>query len=175
VEEQGGNIEVESAGENLGASFRVTLVNVSPGTSPPVEGEHQDVSVTLKGVRVLVVDDDADARVFISHLLSGEDAVVMDVADAPAAIAALDQFEPQVVISDIGLPGVDGYDLIRQVRQRLGPSHAVPAIALTAFVRDDDRHRALQAGYSVHLPKPVDGGRLLRTISRLVEEGREGR
>jgi CheY-like chemotaxis protein len=176
VEMAGGSIRVESPGEGLGSTFVVEFVN-APGAD--LQGGPADASSTgrllrtsIAGILVLVVEDDDDARAFVARLLSDAKADVCEVANAHDAMEALEGFVPQVVVSDIGMPGVDGYDLIRAIRRRTGPTDNVPAIALTAFVRDDDRRRALQAGYDLHLPKPVDAARLLEAVHALTSPSR---
>ena len=122
----------------------------------------------LAGVHILAVDDDADARTLLARLLSIRGATVRLAGSAEEALELLNRQRPHVLVSDIGMPGTDGYELIRQVRQ-LSPEAGgrTPAVALTAFVRSEDRRRALLAGYQRHLPKPVRVSELIAAIARL--------
>ncbi|MDB5296625.1 MAG: hypothetical protein JWO31_2608, partial [Phycisphaerales bacterium] len=117
---------------------------------------------------VLVVDDEPDARAVVARLLEGWDAAVTTAGSAADALAAVRRDKPDVLVSDIGMPGEDGYSLIRAVRA-LGPSGGgdVPAVALTAYARAEDRARALRAGYQGHLSKPVEPGELLTALAAL--------
>lgn len=177
VELHGGTVQAESAGTGKGASFTVRLPLVeAPADQPearrslltPPEPE------ALHGVKVLVVDDEPDALELMRRILAERGAEVTTAASAVEALAAIIRERPDVLVSDIGMPDVDGYELIRRVRgldlQRGG---AVPAVALTAYVRPEDAGQALAAGYQAHLPKPSDPSRLIATIARLVT-GAEG-
>jgi len=123
-------------------------------------------------VRILVVDDDADARSLMNRVLTGGGATVATAADVPQALAAIAQAKPDLLISDIGMPGQDGYDLIGRVRAQGLTARDLPAIALTAFARSEDRRRALLAGFQVHVSKPVEPAELTATAASLV--GRTG-
>ncbi len=126
----------------------------------------------LKGVRVLVVDDEPDARRLIERVLSECGAEVALAASAAEALRLLDAFKPHVLVSDIGMPGQDGYDLLRSVRSRGKSSAEIPAAALTAFARSEDRRRAMLAGFQTHVVKPVDPAELLAVVASLA--GRTG-
>ena len=126
----------------------------------------------LDGVHVLVVDDEADARRVLVMVLERVGAVVATAGSVPAAIEALAKARPDVLVSDLGMPDQDGFDLIRHVRQDGHDARDLPAVALTAFVQKDDAHLALLAGFQVHLPKPVDPHDLTSVIARLA--GRTG-
>jgi CheY-like chemotaxis protein len=122
-------------------------------------------------VKVLAIDDEPDARKLIKRLLELAGARVRVVGAVGEALEALETFAPDVVVSDISLPGIDGYEFIRCVRA-LGPHHGqVPAVALTAYARAEDRQKALSAGFNEHLPKPVDPGTLVAVLARVVREG----
>ena len=123
-------------------------------------------------MRVLVVDDEADARRVLAMVLERVGAVVATAGSVPAAIEALAKARPDVLVSDLGMPDQDGFDLIRHVRQDGHDARDLPAVALTAFVQKDDAHLALLAGFQVHLPKPVDPHDLTSVIARLA--GRTG-
>ena len=116
---------------------------------------------------MLVVEDDQDARVLISQLFREAHASVHEVSDVRSAVASLDTFAPHLVVSDIGMPEQDGYDLIQQIRAGGRDAGTLPAIALTAFARDEDSASTLRAGYQRHLGKPVDAGQLLQAASEL--------
>lgn len=180
VELHGGDIRVESAGENRGSSFIITLptLHIESMTRDDVAQlhgqaiEHNDVP--LKGVKVLAVDDEADARKLISHILTESGATVTAVECADDAITAMKHSQPHVLISDIGMPGTDGLEFLRKVRllpATVGGS--TPAIALTAFARPEDRARALLAGYQLHIAKPVDSSELLSSVAMLANVSRE--
>jgi CheY-like chemotaxis protein len=123
----------------------------------------------LAGLRVLAVDDDLDTLEMMSELLSLRGAEVQSVGSADEAISVLARFEPDVLVSDISMPGRDGYELIRDVRSRGWGPETLPAVAVTALASSEDRRRALDAGYQVHLGKPVDPAEL---TSILVSLGR---
>jgi CheY-like chemotaxis protein len=122
----------------------------------------------LENVRVLIVDDEADARSVLTAIIEQCGAEVMAVAATAEALAALDSFKPDVLMSDIGIPGEDGYSLIRKVRA-LSPEQGgkIPAVALTAYAREEDRMRALLAGYQSHVAKPVNPAELIAVLSGL--------
>jgi CheY-like chemotaxis protein len=122
--------------------------------------------VELTGVTVLVVDDHADARDLIHRLLGDCGATVHVAATAEQAVRLVIEHKPDVLVSDIGMPDADGFELLRRVRA-LPPEQGgrVPAIALTAFARSEDRTRALRAGFVVHVSKPVDPAELIATIA----------
>ena len=113
--------------------------------------------------------------ILVSRILREAAAEVHDLSDVSSALNELDSFQPDLIVSDIGMPREDGYDFIRAIRERgYGPA-ALPAIALTAFARAEDKDRALQAGYQVHLTKPVNTERLIEVAARLVNEARGDR
>ena len=123
----------------------------------------------LAGVKVLVVDDDPDARALVRRILVNCNADVATAASAPEALDLLAADRPDVLVSDIGMPDMDGYDLIRQIRATTNDDgHAqLPAIALTAFARAEDRTNALAAGYQSHLAKPVEPAELIAVVASL--------
>ncbi len=126
---------------------------------------------SLDGVRVLVVEDDFDARILIRRMLEDAGAQVTDTSDVDAAIECIEAVRPAIVVSDIALPHQDGYDLIRRIRERYR-ADVLPAIALTAFARQEDRSKALDAGYQAHLSKPVEPRQLLTVAADLVQGAR---
>jgi CheY-like chemotaxis protein len=122
--------------------------------------------VDLSGVKVLVVDDEADARDLIKRVLGDCDAEVLTAGTATEALAIIEREKPHVLVSDLGMPNVDGFEFLRQVRA-LGTARGgrLPAIALTAFARSEDRTRALRGGFLVHLSKPVEPSELVATVA----------
>ena len=121
----------------------------------------------LKGLRALVVEDDADARDLIGHLLEAEGMEARSAGTAAEALAVLETYSPDVILSDIGMPDGDGYALIRRIRTLPSAKSTIPAIALTAFARMADRTRALVEGFNRHIAKPIDPNELIRAVSEL--------
>ncbi|MBD6615082.1 response regulator [Nostoc sp. B(2019)] len=125
--------------------------------------------LSLAGLNILVVDDDDDTRFYITTVLEADGATVMAVASAAAARQVLPELQPDVLISDIAMPGEDGYTLIRKVRaQKPDNGGQVPAIALTAYGDSEDRIRALEAGFHTHVSKPIDPEELVAIVAGLV-------
>jgi CheY-like chemotaxis protein len=166
VELHGGVASVSSAGENRGSTFTVLL----PGTNskrqangfarPEATGESN-----LEGVRILVVDDQADERDLLRMILTREGADVETVGSAAEALAVLPEWRPEILISDIAMPTEDGYSLVKRVRSLEDRMiAAIPAIALTAHARVEDRQQALDAGFDYHVGKPFDRARLIDAV-----------
>jgi PAS domain S-box-containing protein len=176
VELHGGSVAAQSDGEGKGATFIVRLPLPIPEESsgpvprlrPATVLEPTSAGVRLDGLRILVVDDDRDALDMVSAIFSGAGATVRACASAPEALDALRQWRADVLVSDIEMPGKDGYSLIRDVRA-LGDEQGgrTPAVALTAYGRAEDRVRTLSAGYDLHLAKPVDPEELTIIIAGL--------
>jgi PAS domain S-box-containing protein len=170
VELHGGTIGADSPGEGLGATFTVNLPLMQ--TSPTVEqGPQLSLqSLTLQGINVLVVDDETDTRDFIEFLLQQFGARVTTASSAAAALTALMRVQPDVLLSDIGMPDVDGYMLMQQVR-RLSPEQGgrIPAIALTAYAGEFDQRQAMAVGFQRHVPKPVEPETLVRVVVTLLD------
>jgi signal transduction histidine kinase len=173
VELHGGSIEAESDGLGMGACFRVRLARAT-STSARREPTQLDARSgdrlvhDLHGAAVLLVDDETDARTAVSMLLSGAGARVIEASSAPAALQAIAHEVPDLVISDIAMPGEDGYSLIRSLRA--SPSErirALPVIALTAYNHADDRLRIAEAGFALQLSKPTDVERLTAAVARI--------
>ena len=170
----GGGVSASSAGPGQGTTVEVEL-DVAPPASDdekPAAGvaaapAEQGFDV-LRGLDVLVVEDDADARAMLQVVLGDCGCSVRAVADYPAALRALDERWPDAVVSDIGLGRHDGYELAREVRQREKPGAHVPMVAVTAFVRDEDRDTALQAGFDAHVGKPLKPHVLLSALAALL-------
>jgi PAS domain S-box-containing protein len=181
VEAHGGTVRAESEGEGKGATFVVRLplmaVNADRPKASAEAGSGLGVATyecppELAGVRVLVVDDEADAREMLRVVLDGCQVVVRTAASAADATHLLDEWEADVLVSDIGLPGEDGYDLIRKIRQRPAERGGrIPAVALTAYARAEDRIRALSSGYQMHVTKPVEPAELIVVIKTLISLG----
>jgi len=170
VQLHGGAIDAASPGEGQGSTFTVTLplLVVSAAAVPPHE-ERPDHAPTLEGITVLVVDDEEDAREAMAVLLAQAGARVISVSGAAEALDALDRERPHVLLSDIAMPGEDGYALIRRIRARPADRLArIPAAALTAYATLEDRAKAMRAGYDEHIPKPVDPTRLIGAVAMLV-------
>ncbi|HEV7500379.1 MAG TPA: response regulator [Vicinamibacteria bacterium] len=177
VQLHGGTIEASSAGEGRGSTFTVKLpllVSTTPVVLPPARGEERLARTpALDGITVLVVDDEEDAREAMAVLLGQAGARVISVRGAAEAIDTLDRERPDVLLSDIAMPGEDGYALIRRVRSRSGETGGrIPAAALTAYATLEDRAKAIRAGYDEHIPKPVDPTRLIGAVALLVDADR---
>ena len=178
VELHGGTVHAESAGEGHGSTFSVTFpLAQSPAcaceagqpAAPLRDAVRRGARAeTLAGVRVLVVDDEHDTRNLISTVIAQSGAEVTACASAGEALETLKTWRPHILMSDIGMPGEDGYSLIRRVRA-LPPERGgrTPAAALTAYARDEDRGRALAAGYQLHIAKPFNPRELLAAVSDL--------
>jgi CheY-like chemotaxis protein/nitrogen-specific signal transduction histidine kinase len=180
VELHGGDIRVKSPGPGMGATFTVSLpLSVvhpesedQPKRRHPVavasNGVPAEVCLSLAGLRVMVVDDEPDARTLIRRLLEDCDAVVTTAASASEALSLFGDSAPQVLVSDIGMPAEDGYELIRRVRA-LGAEGGgdVPAVALTAYARSEDRMRSVLAGFQMHIAKPVEPAELIAMVASL--------
>jgi CheY-like chemotaxis protein len=176
TELHGGTVSAESPGHGLGATFTVRIP-LAPMQAEEIAARLIDESavrgesttrLALAGVRVLVVEDEPDARALLSLILEVSGATVEGVESAPEALANLQVFKPHVLLSDIGLPIESGYELIRKVRSLSSEASQIPAVALTAFATEEDRRLALAAGFQVHLTKPVEPTVLVETIERLV-------
>ncbi|APR80926.1 Chemotaxis protein methyltransferase CheR [Minicystis rosea] len=161
----GGEVRAESDGLGLGATFTITLpCEVRPSGERSAPAPHLGDESDLYGMRVLVVDDEADARDLVRRVLEEHGAAVVTAASGPAAIDALGGAAPDVLVSDLGMPGMDGYALIRAVR---AGGCGAPAVAVTAFARQEDRLRALSAGYQAHLAKPIEPRDLVMAVASL--------
>jgi PAS domain S-box-containing protein len=173
AEMHSGSISVESEGPGKGSRFSIEL----PLSSAPAHTlENRDAAaartVSLQGVRVLVVEDDADMRELLERLLVSHGATVASLRSGEQALSALGETRPHLIVSDIGLPDMSGYDLMTTIRRRDDEFAFVPAIALTAFARGQDRTHALRAGYQVHIAKPFDADELVATVASLAEVSR---
>jgi PAS domain S-box-containing protein len=181
VQLHGGSVRVSSPGEGEGATFSVALPlaitrHDDPDRQHPTAVRHSAFDceqVSLDGIKVLVVDDEPDARELVRRVLIECNAEVITVDSAREAKRALQREKPDVMVSDIGMPHKDGYELMREVRALPADSGGrTPAVALTAFARSEDRTRAMMAGYQVHLSKPIEPQELVATVASLA--GRTG-
>lgn len=179
TEMHGGTVRVASPGEGAGATFTVHLplaIAHQHEASDRKDQQHprvpsgmpQECPPALNGARILVVDDEKDSRELAKRILEECEAIVETASSAEEGLAAVAQQVPDVLISDIGMPGTDGYQFIRSVRA-LGAENGgtVPAIALTAFARSEDRQRAMLAGFDLHISKPVEAAELIAVVARL--------
>lgn len=177
VELHGGSVRAQSEGEGKGATFTIKLPlmpvrqNLEAGerVHPGIGGELPFENLpALNGLRVLVVDDEADSRAFLTAVLEECGAEVVAVGSVVEAIATLKSLKPDILLSDIGMPEEDGYALIRQVRS-LSPQEGgqIPAAALTAYARAEDRTRSLLSGFQIHLPKPIEPAELAAVVANL--------
>lgn len=172
VELHGGAIKAESSGPGQGSTFTVSLpirAVAPPAPGAPRTGADSDSPVSVPNARVLVVDDEPDARELVREVLEEAGAAVLAVESATLGLQAISSWRPNVVVSDIGMPGEDGYAFLQRLRA-LPPEAGgrIPAIALTAYASVDDGARARTAGFDIHIPKPVEPRRLLSTIRMLV-------
>jgi signal transduction histidine kinase/DNA-binding NarL/FixJ family response regulator len=179
VELHGGAIRAESLGEGRGATFTVSLPFVKTEQEPKLAERRPTAAASrleiecppaLRGLRVLVVDDEADTRDMLRAVLEHCHAEVITVGSASEALETIVQVRPDVLISDLGMPGDDGYNLISKVRalpaERGG---RIPAAALTAYVRAEDRVKVLRSGFQLHVPKPVEPAELVTVVAHLAD------
>jgi CheY-like chemotaxis protein len=177
VEMHGGTVEAASPGEGQGATFRVRLpmmivhpeVREIPREHPRTERLPALTGLAdLHGVRVLAIDDEEDALTLLRVVLEAAGADVTTISSPAAALERMAEIKPQVLVVDLGMPGMDGFELIRRIRSSQNPDiRAVPAAALTAFARSEDRIKALRSGFELHLSKPVDPGELVASVATL--------
>jgi CheY-like chemotaxis protein len=177
AELHGGSVRVKSGGEGKGTTFIVSLPISLVHTGDKSENRQRTKVETdgptlhtadLTGVRVVVVDDEADAIGLVKRIMEGCGAIVEACTSAEECLACVPTFRPDVLISDIGMPDMDGYKLIGKLRAlRAEQGGQTPAIALTAFARSEDRRQAMLAGFDMHVSKPVEPGELVAVVSRL--------
>jgi PAS domain S-box-containing protein len=179
IELHGGNVRVKSRGENLGSTFIVMLpvshVQQAPDVAPDARTEQTAAALDvvdlprLEGTRILVVDDEVDGRSLLVRLLSDRGATCAEAHGAHAALVKLEREAFDILLSDIGMPDMDGYELIRRARSLdNGRNSPLPAVAITAYARAEDRQRSLLAGYQAHLTKPIEARELIATVAALL-------
>ncbi len=178
VELHGGSIQAESRGEGHGARFVVklpllVLQEAAPDKSrvhPTHPTDADNVLLpSLNGLQVLVVDDEADARELVGRILENQGARVIAAGSGEEALRQIQLSRPDVLVSDVGMPGMDGYQLMRSIRATEEKGKRLPALALTAFARAEDRKRAILAGYQSHLAKPFDTAELVLMVAGLAD------
>jgi CheY-like chemotaxis protein len=176
VELHGGTVQATSEGEGQGSTFIVNLplapIHEADQREHPTTSRSshaaQTAEIDLSGVKVLVVDDEPDARTLIKRVLSQYRAEVETAGSADEGLQKLRTFAPSVLISDIGMPGRDGYQFIRDVRKLPADQGGkTPSVALTAFARSEDRTRAMMAGFQLHIAKPIEPQELVATVGSL--------
>lgn len=179
TEMHGGTIEVSSGGVNQGATFRVKVPVMivhpvdrdTPRVHPRSDTSARNITLpSLQGIWVLAVDDEADALSLVSEVLQAAGARVSTARSAEEALRILDAEQPDVVVADLGMPHVDGFQFINRVRRH--PKRrvrALPAAALTAYARSEDRMKALAAGFQIHMTQPIDPAELVTTIASLAK------
>jgi CheY-like chemotaxis protein len=178
VELHGGTIQAASAGEGHGATFRVELplmivepeAHVGARVHPLTERSVASMLIPdLQGVTVLAVDDDRDALQLVREILESTGARVSTAHSAAEALELLASLRPDALVADLGMPGMDGFQLIATVRRHPDAAvRRVPAAALTAFARSEDRARALRSGFNIHIAKPADPAELMAAIAALI-------
>jgi signal transduction histidine kinase/CheY-like chemotaxis protein len=179
VELQGGKIVAESKGKGEGATFRVILPLADFGNRYDITVDHAEPAgsivpdlQSISGIRVLVVDDDPDTRELVSFILIQNGLEAKAVTCVAEALREFIEWRPEILVSDISMPSEDGYMLIRQVRAmeaENGNQKSIPAIALTAYAREQEQLRVLSAGYQVHIPKPIEPDNFLRIVATLAK------
>jgi CheY-like chemotaxis protein len=185
VEMHGGSVHASSEGEGRGATFRVRLplmIVHDDGLREPREHPRTEKRApltglgNLTGMRVLAIDDEEDALGLLRAVLEAAGAEVITIPSALEAVQRIAELAPDVMVVDLGMPEMDGFEFISRIR---GSEHAavrdIPAAALTAFARSDDRTKALQSGFEMHLAKPVDPGELVASVATLVRRASKGR
>jgi CheY-like chemotaxis protein/anti-sigma regulatory factor (Ser/Thr protein kinase) len=172
VELHGGTVHAESEGEGRGATFTITLPALAAARAGDESRPHQSAqraatsAPRLEGLRLLVVDDDQDTCQIIGTVLEAEGAAVRTCLSASQALQGLETWVPNILESDIAMPGEDGYTLIRKIRARKAEAGGrMMAVALTAYGGDEDRMRALSAGFQMHLGKPIEPNQLVSAVA----------
>jgi PAS domain S-box-containing protein len=178
IELHGGSVAVESAGEGQGATFTVTLpvrvvrdhaLDFGRAGSAVPSLDTKTEKIPLAGLRVMIVDDEIEARELLTAILSTQGAEVKACKSTAEALAVIEEWKPALLVSDISMPEEDGYSFIKRVRMLDSEQRDVPAIALTAYARSEDRMRALAAGFQMHVPKPVEAMELLMVVTSLAK------
>lgn len=167
VEAHGGTITADSPGEGQGATFCVQFP-LLPHDTTETDTVSFSKTPNLAGIRVMAIDDEADARTILAAILDFHGAEVLVVDNTAEFIAQLPVFQPEILICDLGMPRVDGYSLIERVRSLASEQGGdTPAIALTAYAREEDKERTLNSGFQCHIAKPFDLEELVRAVAEL--------
>jgi PAS domain S-box-containing protein len=180
VELHGGTIQATSKGSGQGSRFMVRLPLQGAGAEEPAEANTSEANNStlqdtppLHNVQVLIVDDETDTREVLRAVLERCGSKVVTAASAAEALKLLEEWKPDVLVSDIGMPGADGYELMSQIRALNTDNATLPALALTAYVREEDRSQAFQAGFQNHLSKPVEPVELVKAVAQLAQQKSE--
>ncbi|MEJ6482903.1 ATP-binding protein [Nostoc punctiforme UO1] len=176
VEIHSGTVYAASEGEGRGATFTVLLPLIKPQSEQLIKESQVKVNnlLALDGLQILLVDDSADTRELIAFVLEESGAHVTSVSSVGEALEALMRLRPNILVSDIGMPDEDGYSLIRQVREQEAlRGEKILAVALTAYARDEERNLSLEAGFEVHLSKPIEPDKLVKVVANLVKSSKE--
>ena len=173
VEMHGGTVTASSAGAGRGSTFTVQLPLVATvpavENNPPSNSTAVDIASALQGTRILIVDDEPDALHLVSYLFQKHGADIRTATSAAEALRIIATFDPQLLISDIGMPEVDGYELLRTIRAEVPNGKNLPAIALTAFADQANREKALMTGFQNHIGKPFDAATLLAMAASMAK------
>ena len=171
VEIHGGNVIADSQALGLGATFTVELPVLSNDNDPEaaVNESTNNSLPSLAGLTILVVEDEADTREIVTLILEQCGAKIVSAESVKQALILYEQYQPDMLISDISMPNEDGYALIRQIRQGKTDQTDIPAIALTAYAREEDKQQALKAGFNLHLSKPIEPLQLIQSLSQFVQ------
>jgi PAS domain S-box-containing protein len=181
VELHGGSVAAESPGKDQGSTFTIKLplmvthmkADGAERAHPRVDGEvalHFQPSPTLEGVKVLIIDDELESLLLLSTVLSQSGAHIKTAVSAEEGFAQVKEWRPDVIVSDIGMPGEDGYSFMKRVKTWTREAGVwIPAVALTAYARAEDRMKALASGYQIHVPKPVEPAELITVLVSLVD------
>ncbi len=168
VEAHGGTLTAESPGVGQGAIFTVRLPLMTTSQQTNSNSEQTEATVDLSGIKVLLVEDDPGTQEFVTFVLEQYQADVTATSSAQEALEALARSKPDLLVLDIGMPGVDGYTLMRQIRSMMPKQGGqIPAIALTAYAGEHDQQQALAAGFQMHVPKPIEPEELVAVVARL--------
>jgi CheY-like chemotaxis protein len=173
VEMHGGTVTASSTGAGCGSTFtvRLPLAETVPAAknNPPSNSTAVDIASALQGTRILIVDDEPDALHLVSYLFQKHGADTRTATSAAEALQIIATFDPQLLISDIGMPEVDGYELLRTIRAEVPNGRNLPAIALTAFADQTNREKALMTGFQNHIGKPFDATVLLAMAASMAK------
>jgi PAS domain S-box-containing protein len=170
VEMHKGTVHAESAGKGRGATFRVRLPITEKTAAADVQSRARSAGTSLQGVRILLVDDEVDTLNLASAILVDRGAEIVYATSVADAVTQFALRRPDVVISDIGMPGEDGFDLLRRLRTLWKEQRSVPVVALTAFAADEDRRRILKEGFATYLSKPIEPDDLVSAIATLMQK-----